>query len=202
MLIVDTNAPVSVFLAYDEPNGAFCCGDSYNVTSQQCTNSDQGSYSAFSIAQGQAIYDRRNGALWNGALNFTVASDTNSSVSSVTASTITVTITALVSSSSSSNLNVTAIAAGIAVPLSVLLFTAAAAAVFFYLRTNTLKQRLANQSQHLSAAPHYGNVFMTDCKPPTRLELDERAPVAEVDAEQLNELPGTIVTGLQQDFKV
>jgi len=103
---------------------------------------------------------------------------------------------------SSSNSNVTSIAAGIAVPLGVLLLVAAAAAAFFHSQTRKLEQRLVEQSQEFSAAPHYGNVSTNDYKSPTRSELGESAPMVEVDARQLNELPGTVVTGSCQDFKV
>ena len=125
------NGSTSLFLAYDTPNGAFCCHLNYNLTSGQCQLPTRGSYQPFDLPSSRVINNRTDGSvLSNRTTNNTVGTTP--------------------SRNTSSGRSLVAVVAGIAVPLGSVLVATAAMAILLWRRNMRLRRRLQEQVMPLS----------------------------------------------------
>ncbi|KAK3068754.1 hypothetical protein LTR53_013417 [Teratosphaeriaceae sp. CCFEE 6253] len=148
---VTPDGSTTVFLAYDTPSGAFCCGENYDAVSSECAIATKGSRQPFDISAGEVVYNRSDGALLlpNPA---NTAQPTAAVVASLATITVTTTATASAAAGTAKSTStglVTQVAAGVAVPLGVLLLAALAAIAVLVSRNRKL--RSAHESQDWSA---------------------------------------------------
>ncbi|KAK3073483.1 hypothetical protein LTR53_004917 [Teratosphaeriaceae sp. CCFEE 6253] len=147
---VTPDGSTTVFLAYDTPSGAFCCGENYDAASSECALATRGSRQPFDISAGEVVYNRTDGAL----LLPNPANTAQPTVGVfVSLATITVTATATATGSAAAGVAkstntglVTQVAAGIAVPLGILLLAALAAIAVLVSRNRKLRQAHESQS--------------------------------------------------------
>ncbi|KAK3115673.1 hypothetical protein LTR53_004736 [Teratosphaeriaceae sp. CCFEE 6253] len=130
--LVVTQTSLTVFLAYDSGDGAFCCQYPYNSTSGQCQVASGGSTQPFSLDPFQVIVDRSTGKLL--PLNGSDATPSESTNSSAATTTVTATTTATGQSS------IVPIAAGIAAPLGILLIAALVACGVLFSQLRKLRR--------------------------------------------------------------
>lgn len=153
---VTSDSSTTVFLAYNTEDGAFCCGDNYDPSSEACTNATQGSNQPFNLPPGEVIFNRTDGAL---LLPNPADPSASPSVATVSHSGATTTVTQTVTGSAAtsdaafSNGKIAAVAAGIAVPLTILFLAAFTACLILARKLRDLRRTqqppgMAQHTQH------------------------------------------------------
>ncbi|QIX00484.1 hypothetical protein AMS68_006001 [Peltaster fructicola] len=166
---VRPNADIGLYLAFDRPNGAFCCGVNVNTTTGQCQNATKNSFAPFDLPEGRVIWNRSSGAIIKaGSGTVTIADLDLPATSNTTSTAVTQSSSAAAlasssnsstavssssSSSSNSNSNIVPVAVGIAVPLAVLLIAALIALGFLFNQNRKLRKEKAEWAERSSSAP-------------------------------------------------
>ena len=139
--VAPLNNSITVYLAYDTPNGVFCCHANYNWSTNACEEPTRGSTTPFSLEPGLVVYNRSDGSTQNDG--------TAVAVPAASAATATTTVIVTAEPTTTGSSDVTAVAAGIAVPLATLLIAALVAVVVLVSRIKKLKQEYKEQEQRL-----------------------------------------------------
>ncbi|KAK4497907.1 hypothetical protein PRZ48_010562 [Zasmidium cellare] len=132
---IRTDQDCALLLAYETPDGSFCCDRNFDTQTQSCpTASGKFGNTPFNMTLGRVIWNRTDGSIMN---NGTLLP------SQVQLSEAQTTVTLHPSASSTStSTNTTAVAAGIAVPLGVLLLASLATIFFLLSKLKNLKKQL------------------------------------------------------------
>ncbi|KAF2720433.1 hypothetical protein K431DRAFT_90742 [Polychaeton citri CBS 116435] len=141
---VATDNTVSIYLAYDTHNGAFCCGENYDLDSKACPTGTRSSNSPFDLEQSNIVWNRTDGSVLE---NGTVAR-----VSGVSQTTVTVTTTPS-SEGQQHQSNVGSVAAGIAVPLAIVAIASLVASGILFKKNRQMRQELAQQREEYCRSP-------------------------------------------------
>lgn len=158
ILSVSTDASLSIFLAYDsEPNGAFCCAASYNISSSRCLNATNGSYEPFSLPSGNVIWNRKYGS--------TLSANQTQALGASTA-TATSTQTVFRNSDSDDDSNIAAISTGAV--LGVLLIVSLVVCGILFMQLRKAKRQIANNWMAINGSSRHAEATKTNYSPSSR----------------------------------
>ncbi|KAF2173560.1 hypothetical protein M409DRAFT_48521 [Zasmidium cellare ATCC 36951] len=157
---IRTDQDCALLLAYETPDGSFCCDRGFNTETQSCpTASGKFGTTPFNMTLGRVIWNRTDGSIMqNGTL---LPSQVQLSEAQTT-----VTLRPSPSSSATSNSNdVTAVAAGIAVPLGILLLASLATIFFLWSKLKNLKKQIQKSDTPYDGASGYKPIDMHSLTP-------------------------------------